>query len=32
MSKKSYEVKFEDIVLRRARSDDNMADIARLIY
>ena len=32
MSKKSYEVKFEDIVLRRARNDDNMEDIARLIY
>ncbi len=32
MSKKSYEVKFDDIVLRRARSDDNMEDIARLIY
>ena len=32
MSKKSYEVKFDDIVLRRARDDDNMADIARLIY
>lgn len=32
MSKKSYEIRFEDIVLRRARSDDNMSDIARLIY
>ena len=32
MSKKSYEVNFDDIVLRRARSDDNMEDIARLIY
>ena len=30
--KKSYEVKFEDIVLRRARGDDNMEEIARLIY
>ena len=30
--KKDYKVNLEDIVLRRARSDDNMADIVRLIY
>ena len=32
VSKKSYEIKFDDIVLRRAKNDDNMGDIARLIY
>ena len=30
--KKDYKVGFEDIILRRAKKDDNMADIARLIY
>ena len=32
MAKKSYEVNFDDIILRRARIDDNMEDIASLIY
>ena len=32
MSKKSYEIHFEDIVLRRATIDDNFSEIARLIY
>ncbi len=32
MAKKSYEIGFEDIILRRAREDDNMEDIVRLIY
>ena len=32
MSKNSYEINLEDIILRRARSDDNMEEIARLIY
>lgn len=30
--KKDYKVGFEDIILRRAKKDDNMEDIARLIY
>ena len=30
--KKDYMVGFEDIILRRAKKDDNMVDIARLIY
>ncbi len=30
--KKSYEIDLEDIVLRRARSTDNMEEIAMLIY
>ena len=30
--KKSYEINLEDIILRRARKDDNMEDIAKLIY
>lgn len=30
--KKDYKVGFEDIILRRARKDDNMEDIAGLIY
>ena len=29
--KKSYEVKLEDIVLRRARGDDNMED-STMVY
>ncbi len=32
MEKKSYEVCLEDIVCRRARKEDNMEDIAKLIY
>ena len=32
MEKKDYKVSLEDIVLRRAKSDDNMEDIAKLIY
>ena len=30
--KKDYKIGFEDIILRRASKDDNMADIAKLIY
>ena len=30
--KKDYKVGFEDIILRRAKKDDNMEDIAKLIY
>lgn len=30
--KKDYKVGFEDIILRRAKKDDNMAEIAKLIY
>lgn len=30
--KKSYMVGFEDIILRRAKKDDNMEDIAKLLY
>ncbi len=30
--KKDYKIDFDDIVLRRARADDNMEDIAKLIY
>lgn len=30
--KKDYKIDFDDIVLRRAKKDDNMEDIARLIY
>ena len=32
MSKKSYKVDFEDIVLRRATIDDDLKEIAKLIY
>lgn len=32
MAKKSYEIDFDDIVLRRAREDDDMEDIVNLIY
>ncbi len=32
MEKKDYRVDLEDIVLRRAKKEDNMEDIARLIY
>ena len=30
--KNSYQINLKDIVLRRAKKDDNMAEIARLIY
>lgn len=30
--KKDYRIGFEDIILRRAKKDDNMEDIARLVY
>lgn len=32
MEKNDYKISFEDIVLRRAKKEDNMEDIARLIY
>ena len=32
MEKKDYKVGFEDIILRRAKKEDNMEDIAKLIY
>ena len=32
MSKKSYKIDFDDIVLRRAKKTDNMEDIVNLIY
>ena len=32
MEKKDYKIEFEDIVLRRAKKDDNMEEIAKLIY
>ncbi|MEE3342712.1 MAG: GNAT family N-acetyltransferase [Bacilli bacterium] len=32
MSKKSYEINFDDIILRRATIDDDFSEIARLIY
>ena len=30
--KKEYLIEFDDIILRRARKDDNMEDIAKLLY
>ena len=30
--KKDYKVGFEDIILKKKKKDDNMEDIARLIY
>lgn len=32
MEKKDYKVGFEDIILRRAKADDNMEEIAKLLY
>ena len=32
MVKKDYKVGFEDIILRRAKKDDNMEEIAKLLY
>lgn len=32
MSKKSYEIHFEDLVLRRATIDDDFSEIAKYIW